>query len=106
MYILSYKQNIFSVYAATEKGAAVEFSTNGGSLTTKDGIKSEIKMRGRLYYFKTCEVGHVKQAKHDLENQHKILSHCNIQDILKLPDVVNGMKIVGDKAKVFVKHVY
>ena len=52
-----------------------------------------------MYYFKKCEVEQVKQAKHDLEKWHKILGHCNIQDILKLPDVVNGMKIVGDKAK-------
>ena len=99
LYIPSYKQNIFSVHAATEKGASVEFSNNAGSLTTKDGTKFEIKKRGRLYYFKKCEVEQVKQAKHDLENWHKILGHCNIQDILKLPDVVNGMKIVGDKAK-------
>ena len=41
----------------------------------------------------------MKQAKHDLENCHKILGSCNIQDVLKLPVVVNGMKIVGDKAK-------
>ena len=99
LYIPSYKQNIFSVHAATEKGASVEFSNNAGSLTTKDGTKFEIKKRGQLYYFKKFEVEQVKQAKHDLENWHKILGHCNIQDILKLPDVVNGMKIVGDKAK-------
>ena len=99
LYIPRYKQTIFSVHAATKKGASVEFSNNAGSLTTKDGIKFEIKKRGRLYYFKKCEVEQVKQAKHDLEKWHKLLGHCNIQDILKLPDVVNGMKIVGDKAK-------
>ena len=99
LYIQSYKQNIFSVHAATEKGASAEFSNNASSLTTKDGTKFEIKKRGQLYYFKKCEVEQMKQAKHDLENWHQILGHCNIQDILKLPDVVNGMKIVGDKAK-------
>ena len=56
-------------------------------LTTKYGTNYEIKKRGRLYYFKKCEV------------EHNILGHCNIQDILTLPDVVHGMKIVGDKAK-------
>ena len=43
LYIPSYKQNIFSVHAATEKGASVEFSNNAGSLSTKDGTKFEIK---------------------------------------------------------------
>ena len=68
LYIPSYKQNIFSVHAATEKGALVELSNNASSLTTTDDTKFEIKKRGRLYYFKKCEVEQVKQAKHDLEH--------------------------------------
>jgi len=64
----SYKQNIFSCHAATEKGASVDFSNNESSLTKKDGTKFEIRRRGRLHYFKKCEVEQVKQAKHRLEN--------------------------------------
>ena len=68
LYIPRYKQNIFSVHAATEKGASVDFSNNESSLTKKDGTKFEIRRRGRLHYFKECEVEQVKQAKHRLDN--------------------------------------
>ena len=45
LYIPRYKQNIFSVHAATEKGALGEVSNSASSLTTKDGTKFEIKKR-------------------------------------------------------------
>ena len=50
LYIPSYPQNIFSVQAATEKGAKVNFNADSGELVNKDGVKFPIQKHGRLYY--------------------------------------------------------
>ncbi len=99
LYIPSYKENIFSVQAATGKGASVEFSNNSAFLSAQNGTKFEIKKKDRLYYFKKCKI--VQKASHNLEEWHKIFGHCNTQDILTLPTVVDGMSITGEKSKKF-----
>ena len=49
MYIPSFDKNIFSVQAATENGAKVEFKPNSATLNTQ-GTTFEIHKKGILYY--------------------------------------------------------
>ena len=91
LYIPSYPQDIFSVQAATEKGARVAFHPDGAELIAPDGTKFDIEKRGRLYYL-CSNVSSMKQSC-NLQRWHEILGHCNTNDILKLENVVDGMKI-------------
>ena len=50
LFVPTYPQNIFSVQAATEKGATVVFRPNSAELVTCDGTTFDIEKRGRLYY--------------------------------------------------------
>ncbi|KAK7503873.1 hypothetical protein BaRGS_00004996 [Batillaria attramentaria] len=49
LYVPSYPQSIFSVQAATERGASVAFSPESAELECQ-GTKFEIEKHGRLYY--------------------------------------------------------
>jgi len=42
---------------------------------------------------------------HDVIEWHNILGHCNFDDVLKLENVVDGMKVIGDKVKAAVYDV-
>ena len=50
LYIPSYKQNIFSVSAAVEKGASLNLDQHVKQLIASDGSVFNIKQEGRLYY--------------------------------------------------------
>ena len=50
LYAPSYKQNIFSVQAATGRGATIDFSSGKASLTTRNATKFDIKKKDCLYY--------------------------------------------------------
>ena len=91
LYIPSYPQNIFSVQSATKRGASVKFYQNRAELIASDGTTFEIEQQGRLYYLYKSSVN--QQRKESLETWHKILGHCNIEDVKKLEHVVNGMHI-------------
>ena len=91
LYVPSYKQDIFSVQAATEKGANVSFTPDFAELKAPDGITFDIQKRGRLYFLNSTVTG--KGSTHTLEGWHKILGHCNVRDVLDLEQVVDGMKI-------------
>lgn len=60
LYMPSYPQNIFSVRAATDKGATVAFEPGRAHMTAPDGTQFKIVQRERLYYFanavKLCHV--------------------------------------------------
>ena len=96
LYVPSYPQSIFSVQAATERGATVVFRPDSAELSTAEGTKFDIEKRGRLYYL-CSNVSSTKQS-YDLQWGHEILGHCNMNDILKLENIVDGMKIT-DKTK-------
>jgi hypothetical protein len=49
LYIPSFAQDIFSVQAATENGATVEFTPDSAVLHA-DGTKFNIEKRGKLYF--------------------------------------------------------
>ena len=48
LYVPSFKQDIFSVQCATNKGSTVEFKSNSAELKCKNGVVFEIKKRGQL----------------------------------------------------------
>ena len=95
LYIPSYNQDIFSVQAATERGASVSFSQNKANLKAENGTVFDIEQHGKLYYLNN--VNSSKVGKHSLKEWHEILGHRNVNDVLKLECVVNGMKITDNK---------
>ena len=66
LYAPSYKQNIFSVQAATESSAIIDSSSNKASLTTRNGTKFNINKKNRLYYLNKCKAESVKLVNHDV----------------------------------------
>lgn len=95
LYVPSYKQDIFSVQAAIDRGASVNFTPNSSELKAADGTVFGIKRKGRLYFLNNVNVSNSKSSVHTIEEWHKILGHCNVRDVIKLETVVNGMKING-----------
>lgn len=113
LFIPSYPQSIISVQAATEDGARVIFQKGQNELIGEDGTVFPIKEHERLFYLKTvnepdqcdyeyandmCARDKVNLAC-DVKTWHKIMGHCNFDDLLKLPKLVEGMQI-NDKTKV------
>ena len=96
LYVPSYPQNIFSVQAATETGATVNFNADHAELVTKDGVKFPIQKQGRLYYLYNCKLTNNDVPRScDLEAWHKILGHCNKSDVINSEKVVHGMRITN-----------
>ena len=56
LYIPSYPQEIFSVYAANEQGATVNFGPHSAELITKEGTKFNIEKKGKLYFLDKCNL--------------------------------------------------
>ena len=102
LYIPSYPQDIFSVQAATERGSTVTFRPDCAELMYKDGTKFNVDKCGRLYYLSVCNdnvMCHSVNCTRDLKSWHEILGHCNHDDVLKLENVVDGMKVFGKTCK-------
>lgn len=96
LFVPSYPQSIFSVKAATTSGATVVFKEDKDTLITRDGTRFNMHVYGKLYYLHTGAESNDKcNACHDIQTWHKILGHCNYDDVLKLQDVVEGMQIKG-----------
>ena len=97
LYIPSYPQDIFSVKAATARGATVIFKQGKDVLQDNDGTKFHIHEYDRLYYLQTVDDTCDDQCKgcFDMQTWHEILGHCNYDDIQKLHSVVDGMTIKG-----------
>ena len=95
LYIPSYNQNIFSASAAVEKGASVSLDRKEKYFKTPNGTKFKIEQKGRLYYLNS--ISSSQNNASSLMEWHKIMGHCNFQDLRKLANVVDGMKIVDDK---------
>ncbi len=93
LYIPHYPQCIFSVRAATNKGAKVNFVDDWGELITPDGTRFPITQQDRMYYLYKSAVNDTRSET--LQTWHKILGHCNAQDITSLEHVVQGMKITA-----------
>ena len=94
LYIPSYNQNIFSVPAAIEKGASFSLDKYEKQFRAPNGTLFEIEQRGRLYYLNG--ISSSKSNASTLMEWHKIMGHCNFQDLRRLQNVVDGMKIVDN----------
>ena len=95
LYIPSYDQNIFSVSAAIEKGACVNIEKEEKYFKAPNGTKFEIEQKGRLYYLNS--ISSSKNNASSLMEWHRIMGHCNFQDLRKLKNVVDGMEIVDEQ---------
>ena len=91
LYVPTYPQNIFSVQAAMQKGATVNFHPDYAELIAPEGTKFPIEQHGRLYYLCTNSI--VQKCNESLQMWHRIMGHCNVNDISKLEQVVLGMSI-------------
>ena len=91
--------DIFAVQATTtEKGASVVFHPESAELFSKGGTKFNIKKYGKLYYLHVGICSNLKNSHsvcytNNLKSWHTILGHCNYEDIVKLEEVVDGMKV-------------
>ena len=85
LYILSYKQNIFSVSAAIAKGASVSPENERKYFKAPDGTMFGIEQKGRLYYLNS--ISSSKNNASSLIEWQKIMGHCNFQDLRKLQNV-------------------
>ncbi|XP_071959130.1 uncharacterized protein [Antedon mediterranea] len=90
-----------SVRAATTTGARVTLSKEENTITNA-GRTFKMSIIDNLYYLPTTsaprEVDKLSLVK-DLQYWHRVLGHCNFDDVLKLEKVVDGMEIKGSKVK-------
>ena len=94
LYVPSFAQNIFSVPAATGKGATIVFAENSAKLIQKDNSPSiDIHKERKLYFINSVQ--HSTKVSRTLKQWHEVLGHCNIQDLLKLQEKVEGMVITN-----------
>ncbi len=78
--IPTYPQCIFSVEAATRLGAKVNFDGDSAMLIANDGNTTfSIQQHGRLYYL--CKTYVAEKRSQTLEMWHRLLGHCNIEDV-------------------------
>ena len=98
LYVPTYP-NIFSVKSAVDAGCAVTFQKNNAYLTDPHGNQYPFHQQNRLYFL--CNNMSKDDAKKcmSMEKWHKVMGHCNQNDLLKLENVVNGMKITDVKMK-------
>lgn len=89
LYIPSFKQNIFSVHAATQKGAFVNFEQESAYVQSPDGTTFPVTNRGKLYYLNSISTN---SGARTAEEWHKVLGHCNYDSLFELQKVVKGMK--------------
>ena len=115
LHVPSYPQNIFSVKAAIKKKSSVHFNSGEPSyLKSPSGMLFHFEEdKSGLYYLRDHSSPRALQnsvpstipsAKSDddvfcvtrsIEEWHRVLGHCNRNDVLKLQNVVDGMKISG-----------
>ena len=97
LYVPSFQTDIFSVRAATDKGAKFTFSKENSQMACGE-TQFSIHKEGRLYFiYQATVVDKVSQSpSHSLTEWHSILGHCNHSDILKLEPHVKGMHITDD----------
>lgn len=91
LYIPSYPQSLFSVKAATSHDEARVTFAKDRSWMEKDGKIFDLTVNRGLYYLETKESRDTVSLS--IDYWHKVLGHCNKEDISKLEKVVLGMKI-------------
>ncbi len=98
LFVPSYPQNIFSVKDALHSGAEIQVKECDCKII-KNGTTFNITECNRLYYLQTV-VDNTKCKNQDKVNLtlevskwHERLGHCNFEEVFKLENVVDGMKI-------------
>ena len=91
LYIPTYPKKIFSVQAATKKGAVIKFCQDSAELIACDGTKFQIEQYGPSYYLYKTSV--IQNRSESLETWHKILGNCKTSDIAQLECAVQVMRI-------------
>ena len=101
LYMPTFPSNIFSVKAVLKKGCSVCFYPHHAELITPVGTIFDINCETDLFYLKAYRVSSQESTRvnavRDLQTWHNILGHCNKDDIVKLQNVVDGMKISDRK---------
>ena len=90
----------FSVQATTSIGATVSSTPDHAKLISANGTEFDIKQNGKLYYLNSvvsCSMSKQQGKSKSLREWHEILGHCNLQDVLALENVVDGMRVTGKK---------
>ena len=75
--------------------ASVTLDREGKYFKAPDGAMFGIEQKGRLYYLNS--VSSSKNNASSLMKWHKIMGHCNFQDLRKLQNIVDGMKIADEQ---------
>ena len=98
LYIPDFKHNIFSVSSATKHGAQISFSQCSGQMIAKGRVFRFVKVNN-LYFLNSTDQGKktidsIKSCR-SLEEWHKLMGHCNTNDIIKLEKCTKNMKITN-----------
>ena len=93
LYVPSFKQDIFSVQSATTKGASVEFKPQSAEMKTPDGTAFTTSKCEKLYYGNSVAISASKNVSRSLKYWHNVMGHCNIADVFKMKNIVDGMEI-------------
>lgn len=85
LYVPSFPQDVFSVKLATAQGATVIFKEGQNKLVHKNGTTFDIQVCDRLFYLSTVTDDFDGcHGCYNIQTWHKILGHCNYEDVLKL----------------------
>ena len=88
----SFRRNIISYQRCVKEGFQFHFNFHGyESMTSPDGHSFKITTQNNLYFLNSLTANTV--VSRTLDQWHRRLGHANKTDILKLPAVVNNMKI-------------
>ena len=109
LFIPTYPQDFMSVKTITADGAQVVFGEGQNRLFTKEGNVFKIEEHERLNYLQTvtdhklCDdsVNDMMSKDKvklccDVKTWHEILGHCNVNDVLKLLNIVTDMTVTGE----------
>ena len=96
--IPTYKQNIISVHAMTERGMKVNFGPDSNYISTPNRTIFNVNKKGRLYHSNMVSLNSTTLAgvsSRTLKDWHVALGHCNVQDVKSLEKKCIGMKITN-----------
>ena len=105
LYVPSYPCDIFSVHQAVKNGSTLVFKDNGTVIKSNDGTVFNIDKSGKLYYLPTVDTTDhtdaIKEKGVTLKEFHRIMGHCNHDNLQNLAKVCDGIKIKGCTGKFF-----
>ena len=81
----------FFAPAAIERGASISLNKQVKQLKCPDGSALEMEQKAKLYYLNS--IWSSKNSACFLHEWHKILGHCNYDDVQKLENVAEGINI-------------